>query len=91
MAEKAKEAELSSRLEKLPLSDRNEPPLSKAVGSAEKVICLKLDHYERSQEIFHLQTVGHLAVASTIACTNTLTLSQHQLRANMTIFRCFYE
>lgn len=38
MSDKAKEAELSNKLEKLPLNDTNEPPLSKAVGSAEKVI-----------------------------------------------------
>ena len=38
MAEKAKEAELSEKMSKLPMSDNNEPPLSKAVGSAEKVI-----------------------------------------------------
>ncbi|XP_047737364.1 adenosylhomocysteinase-like 1 isoform X5 [Hyalella azteca] len=37
MSDKAKEAELSEKMAKLPLTDADEPPLSKAVGSAEKL------------------------------------------------------
>ena len=38
MSDKAKEAELSAKMANLPsISDTNEPPLSKAIGSAEKV------------------------------------------------------
>ena len=37
MADKANEAEISQKLENLPIDDSNEPPKSKAVGGSDKV------------------------------------------------------